>query len=74
MHISINMFKMFLPYRESNIKKIFIVIFPKFFKYSEIYFYIQGVRFVRDQTKSDDRLGQTKKKSPVPFCKIRYNY
>jgi len=35
---------------------------------------IQGVRFVRDQTKRDDRLGQTKKKSPLPFCKIRNNY
>jgi len=36
--------------------------------------FIQGVWFIRDQTKSDDRLGQTKKKSPLPFCKIRNNY
>jgi len=42
--------------------------------YIYIYIYIQGVRFVRDQTKSDDRLGQTKKKIPLPFCKIRNNY
>jgi len=40
-------------------------------KKDDTFVFIQGVRFVRDQTKSDDRLGQTKKKSPLLFCKIR---
>jgi len=32
------------------------------------------VWLLSDQTKSDDRLGQTEKKSFLPYCKIRNNY
>jgi len=51
-----------------SVKRLYV------FSHLFIHICIQGVRFVRDQTKSDDRLGQTKKKSPLPFCKIRNNY
>jgi len=56
----------FLPSNQNYIKMIILI-------YCNLCD-IQGVRFVRDQTKSDDRLGQTKKKSSLPFCKIRNNY
>jgi len=53
-----------------SIKVVYYTHYIYMYIYIYIYIYIQGVRFVRDEMKSDDRLGQTKKKSPLPFCKM----